>query len=270
MPITVANTLTTSTFDFWRNRTNELAHSMTNFVVTVDSNTATGNAVVNGTIQATTLIANTVRGGTIASVGTLTIASNLSITSSTLLVGNATSNVVITPNSFTLSNASFVTTGGISLGNASANVVLTGNSVTVTNGSVVVSSGNITVSNATSNVFISPAGVLINGVSIFPLFVNTSTTGTTAQLVDSFTFSTHRGAEYVLVVKDSLNANVQINKIILVTDGLDSYITEYAVVSSNVALGSYSANANATHARLYFTPVPNNTTIKGEKTLVTV
>jgi hypothetical protein len=49
MTIIVANTANTSTFDYWRNRTNELADAMTNKTVTVDSNTATGNAAITGT-----------------------------------------------------------------------------------------------------------------------------------------------------------------------------------------------------------------------------
>jgi hypothetical protein len=38
MTITISNTANTNTFDYWRNRTNELAHSMSNFVMTTDSN----------------------------------------------------------------------------------------------------------------------------------------------------------------------------------------------------------------------------------------
>ena len=49
MTITVANTSNTNTFDFWKNRTNELAHAMSTYVVTTDSNTAVGNAHIIGT-----------------------------------------------------------------------------------------------------------------------------------------------------------------------------------------------------------------------------
>ena len=41
MTVTVANTGNTNTFDYWRNRTNELAYAMTTYVVTAGgSNTA--------------------------------------------------------------------------------------------------------------------------------------------------------------------------------------------------------------------------------------
>jgi hypothetical protein len=55
MTITVANTSNTNTFEYWVNRTNELADAMTNKVVTVDSNSAVGDAAVTGNFYATTI-----------------------------------------------------------------------------------------------------------------------------------------------------------------------------------------------------------------------
>jgi hypothetical protein len=84
MTITISNTANTNTFDYWRNRTNELAHSMSNFVVTTDSNTAVGNAAVSSAFTANVLIANTVR------------------------VSNSTSNVVISaPNTVQTSTGDY-------------------------------------------------------------------------------------------------------------------------------------------------------------------
>ena len=41
MTVTVANTANTNTFDYWRNRTNELAYAMSTYAVTAGgSNTA--------------------------------------------------------------------------------------------------------------------------------------------------------------------------------------------------------------------------------------
>lgn len=52
MTVTVANTANTNTFDYWRNRTNELAFAMSTYAVTVGSNAAVGNATVIGTVIA--------------------------------------------------------------------------------------------------------------------------------------------------------------------------------------------------------------------------
>ena len=56
MTITVANTTLTNTFEYLVNRTSELADAMTNKVVTTDSNTTPGNAVITGTFSANVYI----------------------------------------------------------------------------------------------------------------------------------------------------------------------------------------------------------------------
>ena len=56
MTVTVANTSNTNTFDYWRNRTNELAYAMTTYAVTAgSSNAAVGNAAITGNFNANTI-----------------------------------------------------------------------------------------------------------------------------------------------------------------------------------------------------------------------
>lgn len=76
MTIAVANTSNTSTFAYWITRTNEIAHALSNKVITVDSNTTTGNAIVNGAFQANSLTT------TNATVGNDSV--NVAITSTTI------------------------------------------------------------------------------------------------------------------------------------------------------------------------------------------
>lgn len=52
MTVLVANVDITDTFDNWRNRTNQLSAAMSNAAVTVNSNTAVGNAAITGTFSA--------------------------------------------------------------------------------------------------------------------------------------------------------------------------------------------------------------------------
>lgn len=67
MTIAVANVANTNTFDYWRVRTNELAHAMTNYTITTNSNTTVGNATVNGYITATGfIVSNTTSNATIS------------------------------------------------------------------------------------------------------------------------------------------------------------------------------------------------------------
>jgi hypothetical protein len=56
MTATIQNTATTSTFDFWRNRTNELAYAMSTIAVTTNSNTAVGNAAITGQFTANAIL----------------------------------------------------------------------------------------------------------------------------------------------------------------------------------------------------------------------
>ena len=59
MAITVANVANTNTFDYWRNRTNELAYAMSTNAVTTGSNT-TGNSGVIGTFFANVFSGNNI------------------------------------------------------------------------------------------------------------------------------------------------------------------------------------------------------------------
>ena len=55
MAIVVANTDVTNTFDYWRNRTNELAFAMSTKVMTTDTGPNVGNTAVLGNMQANTV-----------------------------------------------------------------------------------------------------------------------------------------------------------------------------------------------------------------------
>ena len=60
MTVEVAQTSNTTTFEYWLNRTNELANAMSTVVVSTNSNTAAGNAAITGTLTANVLAGNTV------------------------------------------------------------------------------------------------------------------------------------------------------------------------------------------------------------------
>lgn len=108
MTITVANTQLTNTYDYWRNRTNELAYALSNYVITTDSNNTTGNAYVNGTFSATTITANSgLRGGNVSTSAVLTITSNVNITGTIISVG---SNVIMNSSSLSIGNSTVNTT----------------------------------------------------------------------------------------------------------------------------------------------------------------
>lgn len=198
MTVAVANVANTNTFDYWRNRTNELATAMSNVVVSTGS-TTTGNAGITGSFTANVLIANTVR------------------------VSNSTVNVVISvPTSVQVANGSFFLNANGDW--AAVSLVLT-----------------------------------VNGAL--------TTTGTGAQLLDSFAISTTHGAEYFISVRDN-NANAyQATKVLTMHNNVAAFSTEYATMLSNTSLGVFDANvaSNATHVTFYITPTSSNTTVNFTK-----
>ena len=60
------------------------------------------------------------------------------------------------------------------------------------------------------------------------------------------------------------NANNHLaTKILTVTDTGAVWTTEYATMATNTSnMGIFSANANSSHVRLYFTPTSTNTNVK--------
>ena len=256
MTITVANTSNTSTFEYWLNRTNELADAMSNYAVTTDSNTAVGNAAITGTFTANIVLTNTFNVNT------------------SILVGNATVNSSINSSSITI-GSSIVNSSAFSIGNSIVN------SSSITIGSSIINSTSVSLSNSTSNISITipTSSQISNGV--FYLNANgswsaaggllsqaVSTTGTSIQNIDSFSTSTYRTAEYLISVKDNVANNYYSSKLIVMHDGGNAYITEYGVIISNTSLGTFSANIISSNVCLQFTPVSSNTTVKFAKVIL--
>ncbi|CAB4162802.1 hypothetical protein UFOVP787_122 [uncultured Caudovirales phage] len=210
MTVTVANTGNTNTFDYWRNRTNELAYAMTTYVVTTNSNTAVGNAAITG-----------------------------SFTSDTLSVGNTAVNVYSNSSSITLSNS----TVSFSLTKPTA--------AQVSSGLYYLNANNTWTS------LYSPSS---NSV--------VTTTGTSAQIIDSYAISSYNAAEYVISVNDNNNNNYSVTKLMSFHDTGNAYVTEYSLMYSNSTPGTFSANANSTHVRIYFAPTSSNTTTKIARVIV--
>lgn len=129
----------------------------------------------------------------------------------------------------------------------------------------------LSIGNTTVNVYANSSTIRINGNDIVSVQsqVNVQSTGTLAQIVDSFVKATYRGAEYVISIADNTANNFQFTKVLAFHDsGSDAYMTEFATMSTNTNLGSFSANSNTTHVKLYITPTAANCQIKATRTTV--
>ena len=234
MTITVANTANTNTFDYWRNRTNELADAMTNKTVTVDSNTATGNAAITGTFSANVLF-----------LGNTTV--NSTSNSTSIVFGNTVQNTV-------------VNTSSITFGNTVQNTVVNTSSIFISN-----STSNLTISIPTTSQYAN-GKFFLNANGSFVLVQDTirgnvETSGTTNTEINNYLTNTFASAEYLLAVKDNNANNYQSSKILITHDVDNAYLSEYAIIVSNNYVGSFFANSNTSHVRLYFNPTSTNTTI---------
>lgn len=278
-PVLIAN-VQADTFEAWLNKTNNVAAYFSE-VVTVGANATgdvtTGNGIVNGSFGANTLfVVNGIRGGTLGTAAHLVISSNAlfsgsQVNSTANVFVNATNVHVISTVTTILSNSS-VTAIKVTGNSSATNTYIGGttlnlgsDTVAVTNSIAVSGPVNVTNSIAVSN------SLLIGTSNIQSIASNTkTTTGTSAQLVDSFDGSAYRSTKYFVSVKDNDANSYNATEIVLIHDGGDSYLTEYARVVSNTILGSFTTNVNSSTVRLYYTPTSSNTTVNLSKMMLVV
>lgn len=229
MTINVQSIALTNTIDFMRNRINELSSAMSTYVITTDSNTATGNAAITGTFTSNNLISNT-------------ITVNTGIYNTNILVGNSTVNTTITSTSVNISNS----TANISLTIPSNTQIANGQYYYNANGSwSLITSQYIPLSNNSIN-----------------------TTGTSTQVIDSYQMNSYSTAEYLINVKDNVANNYYTSKILTSHNTANAFSTEYATITTNTYMGVFTSSTNTSHVLLNFTPVSSNTTVKFIRTIL--
>lgn len=261
----------------------------------------TGNTFINGIVFANTLSTSSLRGGNVQSSANLAIGSNTVITGFASVSQHLLVTTYLTVGTFTVNTTAFSvgnSTVNTSINSTTivttdidttiANVVsgtieiLSSNTIAanaVTVGNVAISTSLMSIGNSTVNTVVnSTAFAVANGSGTFVVafgdsvsntqlnerfkFGNTTTTGTSAQEVDSFLLSAYRTVEYTYSVKDNAANNYMSGKSVLMHFDGGADLNEYAVIQSNSYMGIFSPSTNATHAILSFTPVSANTTIK--------
>lgn len=282
----------TNTFRNWVDKTNDAINVIRNQAVTVTASaggdTVTGNGFVVGILGSNTLVANTIRGGSI------TTAANLSITTNTTFTA-AVVNVVANTQIYSNSTIAAATFGGNTTAtnstfnstffNINSNVSVVGTSHTVA-GNVNIDSGLLFVDVVANRVGIntvSPSSALTvngsvivsNGSLTLPhIFVSSNsvnTAATTQQVIDTFATSTYRSGKYTVSITDlTTSTTFQTSEMLVMQDGTTAYVTEYAVIRNGSNLGTFAADISAGNARLLFTPTVANSTIKFTRTLLGV
>lgn len=293
MANTTLNTIdvVTNSFQNWLDKTNAAINVLINQAVTV-TNTAggdsvSGNGSVTGTLAATTLAATTLRGGTITAAANLAISTNtnitaayVNVTANTLIYSNSTIAAAIFGGNSTATNTTFNSTYFL----VNSNVALNGTSHTIAgnanfdSNTVFIDALNNRVgvmTGAPNNALTVNGTVFVTGSMTLPQSTTTgntvNTTGTSQAVIDTFAVASFRSAKYVLSITDTFSAgNYQATEIIMLHDGTNSYVTEYATVRNGSSLGSFASDVSGGNARLLFTPTSNSTTVQYVKTQLVV
>lgn len=257
MTVAVANVGLFQTFDFWRQRTNELASAMSTKVVSVSSNAAVGNAVVSGTLQSLILSTNAIGG--VASVnanGTVvTATSNLNIVTDAVFSGNAFITTGLTVGNTTVNT--FANSTAFNLGNTTVNAALTSTSFRVSN----------FVANTTNVVVSSTTVLTANVVSLVTTTTSTLNVSSTARFGNSTVRADITGTTPSINLADA-STNAVVNTTTMMvgnsTANATQSSTQYSILnaSANATYGIQSitfANSSVTFAMA----MPNTTQFSG-------
>lgn len=104
---------------------------------------------------------------------------------------------------------------------------------------------------------------------------NFTTSGTSAQVITSWTKGSYRAGELLIsVIDNAANAHSITKLVVLHNDSdTDAFYTEYAMLVSNTSagqLGTFLANCNTTHVKINFTPTVAATTVRMTRQLLSV
>jgi hypothetical protein len=276
MTINVANTTLTNTFEYFVNRTNELANAISTKVVTTDSNTTSGNAAITGTFSANVYIVGNSASNTSISApnteqkssGEYFLNANGSWTRASILANSGiianSSGIFVNANTGIVVNTAGVFVDSVYIG------TLTSNNATRLGGTLAASyvqntdsrtlSGNLTFSGA--NVRFTGANVKFTGASLSDVTVVSGTWGGTPIALDKggTGATTDSGARTALGLGTIATQSADN---ITVTGGSIGGITELSVASG----GANTLRANSTSTTIAF---GSNTALRANSTSTTI
>lgn len=199
IPISNVNS-TTDTFLDWLDKTNQVLDNLSTKIITTEANTSggvtTGNAYVNGTVSANVVaVIDTLRGGSVASPNTLTIASNTRFI-------NATANIFVLTSNVTTSS---LTANIVDINVNSTNTNINGGTLAISANTII--SAPVTFSgvvNAVSNTSVGSNALFVDTTNRRVIVYGTDSSNTANRLeVNGNTFIAAN-----LYVQDRIEANV--------------------------------------------------------------
>mgnify|MGYP000456303731 CR=1 FL=1 len=133
-------------------------------------------------------------------------------------------------------------------------------------------SAGLTFDKATANLYV---GSIVNTSTVkldnlSYLTTGTHTTSNTSQVTaDTFAIATYRTAKYTMQITSGSDYHSE--EISIIHDGTTPKIVEYGVIYSNgISLGSFDVDIVGGNVELLFTPINSITTLKFNRTLISV
>lgn len=208
----VVNAAANDTWQALVDKTNGVINTIANSVVTANTNangaTTTGNVFIIGIAGATTMVANTLRGGNVQSSANLTISSNALFTGDIIKLG---ANVVVNTSALALGANVVLTDSQAKFGNSTANAII--NSTAVAVGLAILTGTALSLGNSTVNAVVNTSGVSISGAAL-PLANNKAAVAVNGTLVGTATRINFSGSGAATVSGTVDVGNSQINVII--------------------------------------------------------
>jgi hypothetical protein len=163
-------------------------------------------------------------------------------------------NTVVTANS----------TLGITAGNAYVNGIFSANTLVANTN---IRGGN----NSSSNTLSISSDFIVNAVAGFTGIKVSLATGSAGQTVDNFNASSVRSAKYLIQMANA-STGFQVSEILVLQDGTNAYITEFAQINNGNQLGVFSASLSAGTVSLLVSPTGSapSSTINIQRTTLSV
>ena len=212
------------------------------------TSTSTGSLVAGGGLG---VGGNAYIGGALSVVNSAVFNSNISVSTDGAFGGNVS----------LLGNLTVAQSSNIAVD------LVVGNSITAYSGSIgsldsINSRGFANVQVLQSNGHVSGNTWVVDGNAY-------TSTSSFQQVVDSWSTSSFRTAWYMLQVTNTVTSSYQASQIMLIQDGTDVWLTEYADINTNGVLGLWEADIVSGTIELLFTPVSSqNMAIKVVRTTI--
>lgn len=91
------------------------------------------------------------------------------------------------------------------------------------------------------------------------------TTTASLQTIDEFATTTYRSVKYIVQLEHDSDSKYHCAEILLTHNGINAYLTEYALIYTDSSLGEFDATIDGGNVKLQLTPSYTNTSFKAKR-----